>query len=196
MLTVSHPIAPVRAQVEASVMPPPKEIAEPAAPPTRARTPDTLSTMPVLDNARPVYADPRLDTSTVESVGTPLEPATGSRSPQPTPQSAGVAETTTPQPDTKMPDRVSVPPMISTPEVAPPMARDTHPNYGNPVRDALPTTSPIMPTELVAPELSRLIEGPIPIPKLKPHITVAYGSRTLPLPRPRPAENSSPWTSQ
>src|SRR5450631_883061 len=121
MLAVSHPIAPVRAQVEASVMPPPKAIAEPAAPPPAVRTLDALSTPPVLGNARPVYADPRLDTSTAESAGTYREPATGSLSPQPTPQTAGVAETATPQPDAKVSDRVSVSSVIATPEVAPPI---------------------------------------------------------------------------
>src|SRR5450631_3765555 len=168
ILAVSHPIA--RAQVEASVVPPSKPIAEPAAPPPTARTLDALSTLPVPGDARPVYADPRPDTSTSESAGTYLEPATGSLSPQPTPQTAGVAETATPQPDAKVSDRVSVSSVIATPEVAP----------------------PIIPTELAAPESSRLIDGPIPLPKLRPHITIAYGNRTLPLPRPRPVENSSP----
>jgi hypothetical protein len=196
MLAVHHPNSPVRAPAEAAVMPPPKAIAEPAAPPPTARTPEPLSTMPVLGTARPVYADPKLDTSTIESPGMPVEPAAGSLSPQPNQQTAGVAEAAAPQSDAKVPERVSVPPMIATPAVAPPMARDTHPMNGDPVRDALAPTSPVVPTELAALEPSRLIEGPIPLPKLRPHITLAFGSRTLPLPRPRPVENSSSWTYQ
>jgi hypothetical protein len=183
-----------RGQIEAAVTPPLKAIAELGAPPPTARTPEPLSTMLVLGNARPVYADPRQDTSTAESAGMQVEPATGSLSPQQ--QTAGIAEAAAPQPDANVSRRVFVPPMIATLAVAPPMTRNTAPTYADPARDALPPTSPIMPTESAAPEHVRLIEERIPLPRLRPHIAVAYGSRTLPLPRPRPVENSSTWTSQ
>jgi hypothetical protein len=179
-----------RGQVEVAVVTPPlKAIGELAAPPPIARTPEPLSTLLVPSNASPVYADPSQGTSTGESAGMQVEPATGSLSPQPKQQTAGIAEAAAPQPDADVSRRFFSPPMIATLAVAPPMTRNTSPTYADPTRDALPPASPIMPTGSAAPEHARLIEEPVPLPRFKPHITVAYGSRTLPLSRPRPVEN-------
>ena len=80
-------------------------------------------------------------------------------------------------------------PMLATLEAAPPSLAAAPPAYADPVQD-MPTASlPEPAAEPVADELaSEPIAEPVPLPRAKPHTTVALLSNAIPLPRPRPAE--------
>jgi hypothetical protein len=44
----------------------------------------------------------------------------------------------------------------------------------------------MMTAKPATPELAEPISEPVPLPKPKPHVTVAHVGRAVPLPRPRP----------
>jgi hypothetical protein len=195
MLAASHPIAPVRVQVEAVLMPPPKAIAEPAAPPPTARAPEPLSTMPALDNTRLEYADPVEDTPIAESHEIRSKPATEAISEQPKQQIEGTPVAASPPPDAKVPENALVTPVIAAAEAASLIPSNTLPAHTDLPGDASPTTTATIPTEPAVPEPFMRIERPIMLPKPRPQIAVANVSRTAPLPRPRPIEIGLPRAS-
>jgi hypothetical protein len=99
---------------------------------------------------------------------------------------------------------VAVPPSPAAEPVAPllaaqtpkplstmPMLGDAHPAYSDPAQDISTVVSPVMPAKPAAVEPSEPIEGPIPLPRPKPRVTVAHVSRTVPLAR-SPTVASSP----
>jgi hypothetical protein len=196
MLAATRPIPPVRAQVETAATPRLEAVAEPAAPSPAAQTSVRLATMPVLGSSPRVSADPVRDASTAESARMPVEPAAAAISPQPKQQTPEIAEAAAPQSDAKVSEHVFVHSMNEMLAVTPPMMLNTLPADVDLARDTLPHETAVMLIQPVVSEPSRLIEDPIPLPRLRPRIAVAYGSHTAPLPRPRPIENSPPWSSQ
>jgi hypothetical protein len=190
------------AQVEVAV--PPSPAAEPVAPLLAAQTPKPLSTMPMLGDAHPAYSDPAQDISTVVSPVMPAKPAAVEPSepiagpvppvlaqaeapaPQMRHQPTEMAEVVAALPDAKASELASAPPAV-----APPMLGDAHPAYSDPAQDISTVVSPVMPAKPAAVEPSEPIEGPIPLPRPQPRVTVAHVSRTVPLAR-SPTVASSP----
>ena len=176
------------AQVEVAV--PPTPAGEPVAPRLAAQTPKTVSTMPMLGDAHPAYSDPALDISTVVSPVMPAKPAAVEPSEPiagPVPPVLAQAEAPAPQTrDAKASELASAPPAVALP-----MLGDAHPAYSDPALDISTVVSPVMPAKPAAVEPSETIEGPIPLPRPKPRVTVAHVSRTVPLAR-SPTVASSP----
>jgi hypothetical protein len=185
-----------RKQVEAAVTLPLTAIAAPAATSPVTRTPEALSTMLVLGNARPVTADPVQDVSTAESPRMPVEPVAEPISPQPKQPAEEMPESAAPQPDTKVSERAFVPMMNTTLAIGLPMLGNTPPAYPDTTWGNSPLATLTIPLESAAPERSGLIERTISLPKPRPRITIANIGPTMPLPRPRPVENSSPRTAR
>jgi hypothetical protein len=187
ILVATPPATSTRGQVDAAMTSPLEAGAEPAASPPPAQTPEPLSTMPALGNARSEYPDPEQTASTADSSRMPVEPTADTISPERKQQTEGAVA---PQLDATGSERLFMPPMIATLAVAPLMPRNTLPVDNDPARDASPPAILVMPTEPTAPSPSRLIDGQIALPRPRPHITIANVSRAAPLPRPRPIENS------
>jgi hypothetical protein len=124
------------------------------------------------------------------TVAEPSEPASS-------PQRAQVEA---PQPPTVMAEPANPPaseqaasplPMFATLAVVPPALGGATPAYADPAQDGSPAPS-IMVAETKAIEPAEPIEGPVPLPRAKPHGPVALLASAIPLPRPRPAEIVAP----
>jgi hypothetical protein len=187
-LTATGAIPPARAQVEAAVVPPLDAVAEPAAPPPVAQTPEPVPTMPARGNAPTLPAEPVQHASTADSSAMLVEPAAEALSPQPKQRSSGMTEAAASQPDAKASESGIVLPAIAAPAESPPVLRNTIPADTDPARDASLRSTPVMPTEPAALEPSRPIEGPIALPRPRPHIILADVISIVPLPRPRPVK--------
>jgi hypothetical protein len=90
------------------------------------------------------------------------------------------------------PEFASALPMLATLTVAPPSLGSTIPGYADPAQDTAPAEAKPVTAENDALEPSEPIAGPIPLPKKKPHTTVALFTGSVPLPRPRPADSFPP----
>jgi hypothetical protein len=82
-------------------------------------------------------------------------------------------------------------PMVATLALVPPALGSATPAYADPVQDASPAPS-VMVAETEAIEPGEPIDGPVPLPRAKPHGRVALLASAIPLPRPRPAEIAAP----
>jgi hypothetical protein len=187
------------AQVEVAVPPPP---VVPVAPPLAAQTPKPLSTMPRLGDAHPAYSDPAQDIPTAaamsakpaalepsEPIADPVPPAPAEAeapAPQLRQQPPETAEVVVALPDAKASELASAPPAV-----APRMLGDAHPAYSDPAQDISTVVSAVMSAEPAALKPSKPIEGPIPLPRPKPSVTVVHVSRTVSLAR-SPTVASSP----
>jgi hypothetical protein len=78
-------------------------------------------------------------------------------------------------------------PMFATLAAVPPAVSRATPAYADPVQDGSPAPS-VMAAETEAMEPGEPIDGPVPLPRAKPHGRVALLAGAIPLPRPRPAE--------
>ncbi len=189
------------AQVAVAVPPP---AAVPVALPLAAQTPKPLSTMPRLGDAHPAYFDPVQDISTDVSPVMSAEPA--AREPSkpiagPVPLALAQAEAPAPQLRQQLtemaeavaalPDAKASEPASAPPAMAPRMLGDAHPAYSDPAPDISTVVSPVMSAKPAAREPSEPIEGPIPLPRRKPRVTVVHVSRTVSLAR-SPTVASSP----
>jgi len=68
----------------------------------------------------------------------------------------------------------------------PPILGRASPAYADPTPDTFASVAPMMTANPATPELAEPISEPVPLPKPKPHVTVANVGRAVPLPRPRP----------
>ena len=116
------------------------------------------------------------------------------------PSSSVRAQTEAPQPPTMMVEPASPPAteqttaaaqMFATLALVPPAVSSATPAYADPVQDNSPAPS-IMAAEAEAIEPGEPIDGPVPLPRAKPHGRVALLAGAIPLPRPRPAEIAAP----
>jgi hypothetical protein len=116
------------------------------------------------------------------------------------PSSSVPAQTEAPQPPTVMAEPANPPaseqtasplPMFGTLAVVPPTPGGAAPGYADPARDRSPAPS-IMVAETESIEPGGPIEGPVPLPRAKPHGRVALLASAIPLPRPRPVEIAAP----
>ena len=196
-LAETRPVRPAQAPIEAAMTAPPEAAAEPAAAAPAEQTPEPSPAMPMLRHALAVQVHPVQTDSAAEAPTMPAEPAAEALAPQPEQQTTGIEVAAAPQSDAKTPQSAFVLPMIATLAVAPPVLRNPPQAYADPARDASPA-NPVMPIEPAALDPSRPIEGLVPLPRRRPHVTIVNASRTmpLPLPRPRPLENGPPQVSQ
>jgi len=102
------------------------------------------------------------------------------------PPPATVAEPVAPAPDAKAPEFASASSLFATLALVPPTLGRASPAYADPTQDTFSSVSPMMTAKPATLELSEPISGPVPLPKPKPHVTVAHLNRAVPLPRPRP----------
>ena len=177
------PAAPVRVQTETIRPQPPQvatrtEVEVPSPPQTVARAPAETPRPPM------AMAEP--------AAPPPAQERAAERAPERVPERA--MERVEPQ----RPEYASALPMLATLTVAPPSLGSTIPGYADPAQDTAPAEAP-RPVEATpvtaendALELSELIAGPVPLPKKKPHTTVALFAGAVPLPRPRPADSFPP----
>jgi len=116
------------------------------------------------------------------------------------PSSSVRAQTEAPQPPTMMAEPASPPAseqtttaaqMFATLALVPPTVSSATPAYADPVHDSSPAPS-IMAAEAESIEPGEPIDGPIPLPRTKPHGRVAQLAGAIPLPKPRPAEIPAP----
>jgi hypothetical protein len=177
------------AQVKVAVPPP---AAVPVAPRPAAQTPKPLSTMPRLGDAHPAYSDPAQDISTVVSAAMSAKPAalepsepiadpvpqalaqTDAPAPQLRQQPTETAEVVAALPDAEASEHASAPPAV-----APRMLGDAHPAYSDPAQDISTVVSAAVSAKPAALEPSEPIEGPIPLPRRKPHVTFVHVSRAV-----------------
>jgi hypothetical protein len=112
------------------------------------------------------------------------------------PSSSVRAQTEAPQPPTVMAEPASPPAseqttaaaqMFATLALAPPVVSSATPAYADPVQDNSPAPS-IMAAETEVIEPGEPIDGPVPLPRAKPHGRVAQLAGAIPLPKPRPSE--------
>ena len=158
----------------------------------------------MLGDAHPAYSDPAPDISTDVSPVMSAEPA--AREPSkpiagPVPLALGQAEAPAPQLRQQLtemaeavaalPDAKASEPASAPPAMAPRMLGDAHPAYSDPAPDISTVVSPVMSAKPAAREPSEPIEGPIPLPRRKPRVTVVHVSRTVSLAR-SPTVASSP----
>lgn len=110
------------------------------------------------------------------------------------------AQTEAPQPPTVMAEPANPPaseqtaaplPMFGTLALVPPALGGAAPAYADPAQDGSAAPS-VMVTETEAIEPAGPSEGPVPLPRAKPHGRVALVASAIPLPRPRPAEIAAP----
>jgi hypothetical protein len=186
-------------------VPPPPVV--PVAPPLAAQTPKPLSTMPRLGDAHPAYSDPAQDISTVVSAAMSAKPA-ALEPPEPIadPVPPALAEAEAPAPQlrqqpTETAEVVAAPPDAKASELAsaPPTVAprgDAHPAYSDPAQDISTVVSPVMSAKPAALEPTKTIEGPIPLPRPKPSVTVVHVSRTVSLARSPTAASSPRPTSR
>jgi hypothetical protein len=197
-LAAAPAVSPVQDKVDAAVPPRRATVPEPVA--LLPQAPEPSSTMPALAEASPADADRAEDAALSASpmmaarpsALEPSGPIAGAVSPMTAPVEAAAppptaAEPAAPAPDAKAPDAkphevASVSSLFATLAVVPPILGRASPAYADPTQDTFSSVSPMMAAKPVTPELSE----PIPLPKPKPHITVAHVSRVVPLPRPRP----------
>jgi len=123
----------------------------------------------------------------------PSEPIAGAISPMPAqveaavpPPPATVADPVAPAADAKAPESASALSLFATLAVVPPILGRASPAYADPTQDTFSSVSPMVAAKPATLELSEPISGPVPLPKPKPHVTVAHVNRAVPLPRPRP----------
>lgn len=83
------------------------------------------------------------------------------------------------------------PPMIATLAVAPPNFNALSGNQAT-FTDAAPMAAHAMAPETVTVEMSEPLKGPVPLPRQKPHVSVAAMTDAVPLPRPRPVIEETP----
>ena len=185
----------------------PTETAEVVAVPPDAKASELASAPPAvaprtLDDAHPAYSDPEQDTSTAvspvmaakpaalepsEPIAGPVPPAVAeAEAPQLRQQPTETAEVAAVPPDVQASELASVPPAV-----APRTLDDAHPAHSDPERDISTVVSPVMFAKPAALEPSEPIEGPIPLPRPKPSVTVVHISRTVSLAR-SPTVASSP----
>ena len=116
------------------------------------------------------------------------------------PSSSVRAQTEAPPPPTVMAEPANPPaseqtaaalPMFATLALMPPAVGSAPPAYADPVQQGSPAPS-IMAAETEAIEPGEPIDGPVPLPRAKPHGRVALLAGAIPLPRPRPAEIAAP----
>jgi hypothetical protein len=104
------------------------------------------------------------------------------------PQQAAVNEPAASAPPDETPAAPAALPMVATLSAAPP-SFESAPAFADPGKDgAFQKTG----EQTAALEPSEPIAGPVPLPRSKPHATVAAISGPVPLPRPRPATDSAP----
>jgi hypothetical protein len=166
-LAAAPPISPVQENVRATVT-------EPVALPPKATEPS--STRPTPGGAPPADADRAQ--AALPSAPVQVEAAVP-------PPPATVAEPVAPAPDAKAPGPASASSLFATLAVVPPILGRGSPAYADPTQDTFSSVSP-MAGKPAALEFSEPISGPVPLPKPKPHVTVAHVSRAVPLPRSRP----------
>ena len=214
---IAGPVPPVLAQAEApapQMRHQPPEMAEVVAALPDAKASELTSAPPavappMLGDAHPAYSDPAQDISTVVFPVMPAKPAEVEPSepiagpvppvldqaeapaPQMRHQPPEMAEVVAALPDAKASELASAPPAV-----APPMLGDAHPAYSDPAQDISTVVFPVMPAKPAAVEPSEPIEGPIPLPRSKPRVSVAHVSRTVPLARSPTAASSPRPTSR
>ena len=129
----------------------------------------------------------------------PNPPMTVAEPPEP-PSSSLRVQIETPQPPMVMAEPANPPaseqaasplPMFGTLAVVSPAVGGASPAYADPAQDASPEPS-IRVAVPEAIEPGGPIEGPVPLPRAKPHRRVALFASAIPLPRPRPAEIVAP----
>ncbi len=211
------PVPPVLAQAEApapQLKQQPTEMAEAVAPPPDPNASELASAPhavapPVLGDAHPASSNPAQDISTLETPVMPAKPASLEPSEPiagPVPPVLAQAEASAPQlkqPPTEMAEDVAPPPDAKASELAsaplamaPPVLGDAHPASSDPAQDISTVETPVMPAKPAALEPAEPIEGPIPLPRPKPRVTVAHVSRTVSLARSPPLANSPRPTSR
>ena len=197
-LAAAPTISPVQDKVDAAVSPRRATVPEPAA--LLPQAPEPSSTMPAPGEATPAAdraEDAVLSASPMMAAKPdalePSGPIAGAVSPMPAqleaavpPPPATAAEPVAHAPDAKAPGFASASSLFATLAVVPPILGRTSPAYADPTQDTFSSASPMMAAKPARPELSEPILGPVPLPKPKPHVTVAHVSRVVPLPRPRP----------
>jgi hypothetical protein len=197
---IADPVPPALAEAEApapQLRQQPTETAEVVAAPPDAKASELASAPPAVasrmrGDAHPAYSDPALDISTVVSAAMSAKPAALEPSEpiaDPAPPALAEAEAPAPQlrqqppetaevvvalPDAKASELASAPPAV-----APRMRGDAHPAYSDPAQDISTLASAVMSTEPAALKPSKPIEGPIPLPRPKPSVTVVHVSRTV-----------------
>jgi len=190
-LAAAPPISPVQENVRATVT-------EPVALP--AKTTEPSSTLPTPGEASPTYADRAQDAlpsvfpimAAKPAALEPSKPIAGAVAPMSAQVEAGVppppatvAEPVASAPDAKSPKFVSASSLFATLAVVPPILGRASPAYADPAQDTFSSVSPTAAKPATL-EFSEPISGPVPLPKPKPHVTVAHVSRAVPLPRSRP----------
>ena len=176
-LAAAPAISPVQVKVEEKV--------EAAVPPRRATAtePDrasTASARALVNQADTGQGTPRRCHDQVRAASAPAQVEAAVP-----PPSATVAEPVAPAPDAKAPGPASASSLFATLAVVPPILGRGSPAYADPTQDTFSSVSP-MAGKPAALEFSEPISGPVPLPKPKPHVTVAHVSRAVPLPRSRP----------
>jgi hypothetical protein len=198
-LAAAPSISPVQEKVEAAMPPQRETTTEPVALPPQA--PEPSSTMPTLAEASPADADRAQDAlpSAVPMMAgkpaapEPSEPIAGPVAPMPAqvaaavpPPPATAAEPVAPAPDAKAPEFASASSLFATLAVVPPILGRASPAYADPTPDTFASVAPMMTAKPATPELAEPISEPVPLPKPKPHVTIAHVGHAVPLPRPRP----------
>ena len=83
-------------------------------------------------------------------------------------------------------------PMFATLAIVPPTLSSTPRPFADPAQESSRATPSIMVEEPAALPSAEPIAGPIPLPRTKPHGSLALVTGAIPLPRPRPVEVESP----
>jgi hypothetical protein len=111
--------------------------------------------------------------------------------PQPVPkQSAPVTvASVAAAPIAAAPEAVPSPPMVATLAVAPPNFSSLPNGQPTALADPAPMTAQAVMPEAPALDPSEPLKGPVPLPRHKPHVSVALVTGSVPLPRPRPASD-------
>jgi hypothetical protein len=109
--------------------------------------------------------------------------------PQP---ATAIAKPAAPPPSGDRPAPASALPMFATLAIVPPTLNSTPRPFADPAQD-IPRVTPSITVEQPAAQPSaEPIAGPIPLPRTKPHGSLALVTGAIPLPRPRPADSAPP----
>jgi hypothetical protein len=118
-----------------------------------------------------------------EPIVAPLSPMRA-QTEVPQPPAAVIAEPANPAPREQVASTLA---MFGTLALVPPAPGGAAPAYADPAQDGSPASS-IMVTETEAVDSAGPVDGPVPLPRARPHGRVALLATAIPLPRPRPAE--------
>lgn len=111
--------------------------------------------------------------------------------PEPQPAAAAPEPPAASAPSAEAPAPAASLPMFATLSVAPPALPGAPTAFADPAQDPPPATAAAAPDML---ENAEPIAGPIPLPRSKPHLSLALVTGTVPLPRPKPEADTPPAT--